>query len=1536
MELAAKQPQAGEGRVKAIARSCLGQDYGIQDTPARFLARAQRDPDFAKHPQAVLLNVLSQTLPSLDVLQPLLTQIPVGQRAEVFGKVGGAIFDGTFTYLDAADYATERVMTPVFTDLAAVDQAVRERVLTYAERYKASFDIYEQARQRGYDSEAKPLDQSLPNNIVEEARMYIRLTNALFPNPMTHPETAHIYREPTLLLLRELSDFAFDHRIPTEDMIDFAESLQGLDQETQVQLLTYWFIEAQHPRMGTSSSDSASSGRGSRSQSNSLQARLLHEGTRLASSLRDLPVTSRREILEPLSDPASVSLIQMQEMASRAGPELSSSPESGEVPPSRLTGANVSTMPPPAMARSMARDASTVPPPARGRDASDVSPVSQVPATQASPRFDRLTDPADRADLATALLARHEAGFLEMSEADQAACRQYIQGHRDGLPLEDDPAFLRLQGEYEYNVRGELVLDDGSTRPIRGDLAYDTGGHAGANWDSRTGIVQSVDGGTVTVQNRNGQTLRLSAGIQSLQQHPFKPGDPVVLSLMAGGGLRPGERLGQPFPGNFAYVNDAAGHPTNERSAVLGRAFYPAMEQDPGISRQHAEIRWRPTPTGGQLLIQDLGSGNGTALFSDGRWIPIARGDAHPLEFGQVFQLGNNSFYRLNPDYTLQAVVNPAAAPGSAARVIQGNFTQIGVSSTGVVEVEGNGAHYQLVGHFSEVQPRSGVQMGTIHRATSDPRNPDWVHLQVFATSDLQQTPGIVHLILNREGAQALGVPFTNPDRSEPVIDASRPLPNVAIRRLTQTDQHSAARSAGAIPGDVASQPALGSPQTAPQGMPRLRSQRGEKIPEAMQDDGSVVYLGHIALRSFSDGTWVLTDTRDPATVRPWPKKTTDGISGPTELQINGEAIRPGQPTVVAPGDRIHVGFNILQLSVDRPAAFDLELAAVPGSAEITGSVEAARNFRELRSALETSGLPSAGEAVRALEQAVRGETTVDHLPQAIQEKTRQLMETLAQELRTHLPPGYEPFLGSHSTLHEASPVEQAYHAARAALLFQQQLTQARSVDEVRAAVDGTSLNNPMGSSRHILLRELDQYQSGQLPLQHFPTALRQKLRDIGELEMHRRHLVESRAPSYPADAGQRAAVQGLDTEAAALYTWVRGLGGWTGKVKGSAKDYKPEELAELVYRVVERGMPLEHLTTERGVRGRVEAHMQQVVAAAQGLYPGEWERAGRHNYFTGESLSDRNNQPNLQAQYRFARMMLNQQSGRPIFGEPTETEQATVRSFVGLGLTNSTVRDYGEAQEVIREHFARFTPELQQALRMVDPETRALVIEAYFGASQHRQVDDPHVAFRLSQFLGRIGFYREVGMTLNLSGGTVQTNLSLGDTGSVSPESDGLYFVLHTHPEEYVGKKGGVMGATDRRGVARTMVLGAGEQSGDTRNVVFSRQDVRLSVRAAQNLAQQLSRVDSQNISLLYDAERRVFQTWVQNPHGLAKMEVQLDGAGKPQEVRIRYGVYPSEGLDQNHVRYAERLRALSGELGIPVTVEQVDAAQVEAGLPY
>lgn len=713
-----------------------------------------------------------------------------------------------------------------------------------------------------------------------------------------------------------------------------------------------------------------------------------------------------------------------------------------------------------------------------------------------------------------------------------------------------------------------------------------------------------------------------------------------------------------------------------------------------------------------------------------------------------------------------------------------------------------------------------------------------------------------------------------------------------------------------------------------------LRSIDGRLEVAGMRNAESEWHLGeYIKLSKDDHDRLMIQDLRySPSFV---PSGSTGDNPRRNPLKINSNTVNGGEIIYLRKGALITFAGNNYHFLVQEPGYFEKEFYAQPLAfqTEWWRKISNANSFDAVGSLLEQINIPGAGQEKVELESCLRGQRKLDSLSPLIKGKVIGLMERENNAMALHLPRNFSSLLEQGHPAYSGVSAEQRFHVFQAALRFQEEIQNAKTPEQIVSAARVLPFDYLENISRQNLLGLFERYQRGDAKLSEMPRdfGIRQKLADMEEFKFYRQHQEGDLRPSYGQDASFERNCADLDTAKSDMLTRIKSI----APVKGSAKKYSYQELADIIQEVLERGKPLEMIPTEKSVRSRVKDHMQRVMDVAARLFSQEWRTSHDRNYFTGENFGNASNpEQYLQTRYRFARMLLNEQRGLPIFGEPTEREKGTLVWFVKDKLKARGDIHFADAQWAIRDHLQKFTPQIQEGLRGANQEERALVMETFFGSQQHRMMTDPYKAFELARFLGEVGFYREVGVTLEIVGGKIFTNLSLGDLGSVHPEKSHQFFVLHTHPEEYLNQNGQHMGGIADQG--RTIALDVGDASKDTRNVLFSHQDVRLFVRHASEIFSVAAKSPSLDLSIFYNRQTRVFKNWVQHPHGMAEMRVHLSPTGVAQKVEIQYGVKPEAQRNLKHISQANALRSMTSELHIPVEVDEVNINGLEGQLPY
>ncbi len=376
--------------------------------------------------------------------------------------------------------------------------------------------------------------------------------------------------------------------------------------------------------------------------------------------------------------------------------------------------------------------------------------------------------------------------------------------------------------------------------------------------------------------------------------------------------------------------------------------------------------------------------------------------------------------------------------------------------------------------------------------------------------------------------------------------------------------------------------------------------------------------------------------------------------------------------------------------------------------------------------------------------------------------------------------------------------------------------------------------------------------------LSQMPLRARQAIRNLAELEGYRRLLL--RIPGNTGvSAPIRSCLERLDATEQILYDMVRHCSA-------------DESLLETVYKVLHRGRPLPLLKRGEPARIATEEHMKGVIAAAQDLFPGDWQvfsENGKRNFISGEATGNA-----LEGKYRFARMLLNARSGKPLQDVPADDEKNGLRYFVERRL-GYPAPSYLSALMVFRDATEAFSKSWRDAFRSCDPSMRCDLVEQFFGPFRHRLMADLATAQDLIEFVGDVGIHRELAMSVYPDNGSLLAVVSLGDLDGVSSEDEATT-IVHTHP--YVSE------------IAPLIDM---EEISFEEPVLFSSKDVSMSLADAIRVFQ-MAGSGTLPPSVLYDANQRTYKNWVRSPYGASRMEIRLTGFGQPVSLDIYFSPSP------------------------------------------
>src|SRR5262249_9210874 len=140
----------------------------------------------------------------------------------------------------------------------------------------------------------------------------------------------------------------------------------------------------------------------------------------------------------------------------------------------------------------------------------------------------------------------------------------------------------------------------------------------------------------------------------------------------------------------------------------------------------------------------------------------------------------------------------------------------------------------------------------------------------------------------------------------------------------------------------------------------------------------------------------------------------------------------------------------------------------------------------------------------------------------------------------------------------------------------------------------------------------------------------------------------------------------------------------------------------------------------------------------------------------------------NIEAQYEYARMLMNDKLGRPLNGEPSQREQDSVVNFASRAL-GVEVKSYEEARQVLRGEILKGTPRAEVALRAADPNFKFYALKCLTGDQPYLALPNAEQGIAVVSFLGKIGFDQEVGVTVNLQNAKPEYRFMLGTWDHVS-----------------------------------------------------------------------------------------------------------------------------------------------------------------------
>ena len=183
---------------------------------------------------------------------------------------------------------------------------------------------------------------------------------------------------------------------------------------------------------------------------------------------------------------------------------------------------------------------------------------------------------------------------------------------------------------------------------------------------------------------------------------------------------------------------------------------------------------------------------------------------------------------------------------------------------------------------------------------------------------------------------------------------------------------------------------------------------------------------------------------------------------------------------------------------------------------------------------------------------------------------------------------------------------------------------------------------------------------------------------------------------------------------------------------------------------------------------------------------------------------------------------------------------------------------------------------------------------------------------------------------------GTLRATLAMGDMAQVSSRHYDDFFLLHTHPEQYLSSDGSLMGFSQVPGLAKTLAIQVGEVSPDTTHLLPSRVDLGFVLERAREYWRRGLPL-SLGETPLYEPTQRLFRNWVVHPFGLSEVRISFGEAGQPADLQVRFAAQTQAKMrNGNYEEQKARLEALATEFGLPVTVSETNYDRLIEGLPF
>ena len=625
------------------------------------------------------------------------------------------------------------------------------------------------------------------------------------------------------------------------------------------------------------------------------------------------------------------------------------------------------------------------------------------------------------------------------------------------------------------------------------------------------------------------------------------------------------------------------------------------------------------------------------------------------------------------------------------------------------------------------------------------------------------------------------------------------------------------------------------------------------------------------------------------------------------------------------------------------PKAFHLQIPSLDPFLKKWNQMDAAaqgailEDLAYAKNAFQARAGGTASELAERLSAVWSGERSIYSLPAAggLQEKMLEIMTLGLNRLRQE---GIDPHsvrLSRDFDMHRLD-LETDFHRAVAAKNFSMAMATAANWGELRLVLRNCGLSQVDGHDIEYLLANLQRLSGGEAGDIHmFPRVFgfRQKIRDLTEQANFQRYFNKAYSETLNWIRNTDLASQLLELARLRWEMVNRIRDNW--KIEDKAPPYAEEQVVELVDQVLDRDKPLEWLTEFGGIRKAVMEYQKQVVRLATRQYPDQMRQS--LDPYSGEAV--RSSEP--QSQYRYATHLLNANSNRPVRGLPSLRETRDFVAVVAKHL-DSNISTYLEAQALLRCHLDAASKPALKMLEKAGAREKTLILDSYFGDFRRRDLP-AGIAFQTAVLMGMAGMYREVGVTYRINGASMESTLSLGDLSFVRSEHYGDYFLMHSHPEEYLNRAGNIMGQKSGSSSPGEATFYFGETSGsiplsssDNRNILFSEHDVRLFFQSAKSYWR-YGYPGKFGSTPLYEATGRVFKNFVFHPYGASEIRIPLSEKGDPEKIHIRYtlrkGFY---GKGENYLRHLGRLLSLNRELGVSLSSERIDNEAFIQNLPF